>query len=55
MYNPTKWITGETHKVESDTKAEIVPRENINSQNHGITIKTTLVRNYVQPEPLRFR
>ena len=32
-------------------KAGIVPHEYINSRNHGIKIKTTLVRYSVQPEP----
>ena len=32
-------------------KAGTVPHEDINSRNHGIKIKTTLVRYSVQPEP----
>ena len=45
------YIAGENQKVERIMKAGNIPLKNKNSTNHGIKIKTTLVRYSVQPEP----
>ena len=51
MYIQTNLITGENPSVDCNMKAGIVPHEDINSRNHGIKAKTTLVRYSVQPDP----